>query len=109
MISGICAVDGVKLIAAGDDHFIGGDDGGLAHAARQFVFAAERLEIAEPVRRGDLADDLGVGHVVVIEHVVGLRLVDFEAGHDVVHVQNKIVGVVFAAGPFVETEIALLL
>ena len=57
----------------------------------------------------DFADNLGVGHVVIIEHVVGLRLVDFQPGHDFVHVQDEIVGVVFAAGPFVQAEIALLL
>ena len=61
------------------------------------------------MRRGDVADDLGVGHVVVIEHVVGLGLVDFEPGQAFVHVEDEVVGVVFAAGPFVQAEIALLL
>ena len=48
-------------------------------------------------------------HVIVIEHVIGLRLVDLESGNDVVHVQNEIVGVVFTAGPLIEAEIALFL
>ena len=48
-------------------------------------------------------------HVIVIEHVFGLRLVNLETGNDVVHVQNEIVGVIFTAGPLVEAEIALFL
>ena len=99
----------IDLIAAGHDHLVGRDDGGFAHAAGQLLFPAEGLQITETVRRGDLADYLGVGHVVVVEHVVCLGLVDFEPGQALIHVQDEIIGVVFAAAPLVETEIPLLL
>jgi len=46
-------------------------------------------------------------HVVVVEDFFRLRLVDFQAGQAFVHVQDEIVGVIFAAGPFVDAERAL--
>ena len=99
---------GVELIAAGYDHLVGGNDRGLAHATGQFLLPPKSFQVAETIGRADLADDLGVGHVVIVEDVVGLRLVDFEPGQALVHMQNEIVGVVFTTGPFIETEIALL-
>ena len=50
-----------------------------------------------------------MGHVIIIEDVFGLGLVDFQAGQAFVHVQDEIVGVIFAASPFIQPEIALLL
>jgi hypothetical protein len=61
------------------------------------------------VRRTDLAGDLGVGHVVIVEHILRFRLIDLEPGQAFVHVHDEVVGEIFAAGPFIETEIALLL
>jgi hypothetical protein len=99
--------DGIELIAAGHDDLVWRDDGGFAHAAWQILFAAERFQVAEPVRRGDVADDLGVRHVVVIEDIVSLSLVDLKPGQTFVHVENEVVGVVFPASPLIEAEIAL--
>ena len=102
-------VERIELIAAGHDNLVGRDDGGLAHAAGQLFLTTKGFQVTETVRSGDLADDLGVGHVVIIEDVVGLWLVDFETGQTFVHVQDEIIGVIFTAGPFVQAEIALLL
>ena len=99
----------VELVAAGDDHLIGRHHRGLVHAARQLGFAPVRFEIAEPIGSRDLADHLGVGHVVVIDEILGLRLVDFEPGHAPMQMLDEIIGVIFAAGPFVETDVTLLL
>ena len=109
MIAGICVVQRVELVAAGDDDLVRRDDGGLVHAAGQLFLAAKGFQITETVGSGDLAHDLGMGHVVIIEHVVGLGLVDFEPGQTFVHVQDEIVGVIFAAGPFIQAEVTLLL
>jgi hypothetical protein len=83
--------------------------GGLAHAAGQILFPPERFQIAKPVRRADLAGHLRVRHVVIIEHILRLGLVDLKSGQAFVHVHDEIVGVIFAAGPFIETEVALFL
>ena len=101
--------NGVDLVAAGDDDLVGRDYGGLAHTSRQLLFPAKGFQITKAVRRGDVADDLGVGHVIIVEHIIGLGLVDFEPSQAFVHVQDEIIGVVFTAGPFVETQIPLLL
>jgi hypothetical protein len=101
--------DGVELIAAGDDDLVRGNHRGLPHAARQLLFAPVGRKIAETVKRRYLANDLRMSHVVVIKNVVSPRFVDFQPGQALVHVHDKIEGVVFTAGPFVETKIPLLL
>jgi hypothetical protein len=49
-----------------------------------------------------------MGHVVVIEDVGGLRFVHLQAGQALVHMQDEVVGVVFAPAPFIEAQVALL-
>ena len=95
------------MVAPGHGYFVRSYDGRLVNAAGQVFFAPKRFQIAEPARRSKLSDDLRMRHVVIVENVLGLRFVDFQSAQTFVHVQNEIVGVIFAAGPFVETKVAL--
>jgi hypothetical protein len=97
----------IELVAPGHGDFVRSYDGRLANAAGQILFAPKRFQIAEPARRGKPSDDLRMRHVVIVENVIGLRFVDLQSGQTFVHVQDEIVGVIFAAAPFVEAKVAL--
>jgi hypothetical protein len=100
--------EGIKLVASGNGDFVGGDNRCFAHAAWQIFLAPKSLQIPEPVWRGDFSDDLGVRHVVIVEEIFGLRSVDLQSGQAFMHMLDEVVGVIFAAGPLVEAERALL-
>ena len=56
-----------------------------------------------------LPTTFGMRHVIVVEHVVSLRLVDFQAGQTLVQMQNEVVGEIFPSSPFIEPKVPLFL
>jgi hypothetical protein len=49
-----------------------------------------------------------MGEIIIVERILGLRLIHFHALEAGMHVHDEIVGVIFAAGPLGEAERSLL-
>ena len=67
-------------------------------------WVANVAEHVRPLGRRDVADNIGMGHIVVVEHLVGLGLVDLDPGEQLVRGQDEIVGEVLTTRPLVQSE-----